>query len=211
MPHGYVRASIVHGRRRSARHSRTSGRKGNKTGTTTKPSGSAAAASRSGCDSSIISLGGYGRMANGRSSLLTVHSRPSGPLTCNVVRRATSARPSRIAAPKSGRPPAVTSTSRSLAGTTVTAPGRYARPRSISSRAREPTLAWAAMLVCLSSRLRWSVFEEPVEVAGEVALEAAGPFASGLWGPGRRVGGGSMARVRHRVREDRPERSSRAA
>src|SRR2546430_12280198 len=36
------------------------------------------------------------------------------------------------------------------------------------------------MLLCLSSR-RWrSVFEEPVELAGEVALEAAGCFASCL-------------------------------
>ena len=35
------------------------------------------------------------------------------------------------------------------------------------------------MLLCLSSR-RWRVFEESVEVAGEVALEAAGCFASGL-------------------------------
>jgi len=34
------------------------------------------------------------------------------------------------------------------------------------------------MLLCLSSRQRCSVFEWPVEVAGEVALEAAGRFAS---------------------------------
>jgi hypothetical protein len=35
------------------------------------------------------------------------------------------------------------------------------------------------MLLCLSSR-RWRVFEESVEVAGEVALEAAGGFAAAL-------------------------------
>ena len=35
------------------------------------------------------------------------------------------------------------------------------------------------MLLCLSSRSR-RVLEEPVEVAGEVALEATGCFASGL-------------------------------
>src|SRR6266566_8097166 len=36
------------------------------------------------------------------------------------------------------------------------------------------------MLLCLSSRLWRSVFEEAVEAAGEVALEAAGCFASGF-------------------------------
>src|SRR5439155_25186671 len=33
------------------------------------------------------------------------------------------------------------------------------------------------MLLCLSSR-QWRVFEEPVEVSGEVALEAAGGLAA---------------------------------
>jgi hypothetical protein len=33
------------------------------------------------------------------------------------------------------------------------------------------------MLLCLSSH-RWRVLEEPVEIAGEVALEAAGRFAA---------------------------------
>ena len=36
------------------------------------------------------------------------------------------------------------------------------------------------MLLCLSSGGSRSVFEEPVEVAGEVALEAAGSFATAL-------------------------------
>ena len=35
------------------------------------------------------------------------------------------------------------------------------------------------MLLCLSSR-HWWVLEESVEVAGEVALEAAGCFAAGF-------------------------------
>ena len=35
------------------------------------------------------------------------------------------------------------------------------------------------MLLCLSSR-QWWVLGEPVEVAGEVALKAAGGFAAGL-------------------------------
>jgi hypothetical protein len=35
------------------------------------------------------------------------------------------------------------------------------------------------MLLCLSSRW-WRVLEEPVEVAGEVALEAAGGLAAGF-------------------------------
>jgi hypothetical protein len=38
-------------------------------------------------------------------------------------------------------------------------------------------LARVVMLLCLSSRQR-RVFEEPVEVSGEVALEAAGGFAA---------------------------------
>src|SRR5207237_7549147 len=48
------------------------------------------------------------------------------------------------------------------------------------TRARVPEAAGrVGMLLCLSSR-RWRVFEESVEVAGEVALEAAGGFAAAL-------------------------------
>jgi hypothetical protein len=46
-------------------------------------------------------------------------------------------------------------------------------------RARDPS-SGPVMLLCLSSRQWRSVFEEPVEVAGEVALEAAGCFAVAL-------------------------------
>ena len=43
-----------------------------------------------------------------------------------------------------------------------------------------PLGALPVMLLCLSSRLWWSVFEEAVEAAGEVALEAAVCLASCL-------------------------------
>ncbi len=51
------------------------------------------------------------------------------------------------------------------------------------SRSRSPLKRWSpapVMLLCLSSRQWRSVFEESVEVAGEVAFEAAVGFASGL-------------------------------
>ena len=55
------------------------------------------------------------------------------------------------------------------------------------------------MLLCLSSRQRRSVFEEAVEAAGEVALEAAAGFAAALaflgasFDVGDRVGVGAAA------------------
>jgi hypothetical protein len=57
---------------------------------------------------------------------------------------------------------------------------RRVRPSSGSGSLRREASRARAMLLCLSSRQRCSPFEEPVQTPGEVALEAAGCFASGL-------------------------------
>src|SRR6266545_1615170 len=53
-------------------------------------------------------------------------------------------------------------------------------PPYLFRSARRSCSTGPVMLLCLSSLQRRSVFEEPVEAAGEVALEAAGRFASTL-------------------------------
>src|ERR1035437_6073941 len=74
---------------------------------------------------------------------------------------------------------------------------RRCRPDPSRRQAARPPSA-RVMLLCLSSRRRRSVFEESVEVAGEVALEAAVCLASGLafleapFDVGGRRGGGGV-------------------
>src|SRR5439155_43685 len=73
-----------------------------------------------------------------------------------------------------------TSSRNDSAGSSSRSDALYAAPLRMTEAAT-PAHDWRApvMLLCLSSS-DWRVLEEPVEVAGEVALEAAVCFASGL-------------------------------